>query len=194
MIAGVLLAAGAGTRFGGGKLLHPLPDGTPLGVAALRNLTAVLNEVIAVVRPGDRALERLLAHEGIKVVQCRDAIHGMGHSLAAGVAAEQDAHGWVIALGDMPRIRPDTIRAVANALEQGAAAVVPVWAGQRGHPIGFGRRFRNELLSLTGDVGARSILAAHTSVLRRLEVDDPGILQDLDTRADAQQLARSPRI
>lgn len=188
MIAGILLAAGAGTRFGGRKLLHPLPDGIPVGVAALRNLKAALPNAVTVVRPGDDELRDLLAREGVPIVECADAWRGMGHSLAAGVAEASGADGWVIALGDMPRIRPATILAVAQALEQGAEIVVPVFTGERGHPVGISRRFRNELLGLTGDSGARGILTANAHVVLRLEVDDPAVLQDVDTRADAERL------
>src|SRR5262249_55645237 len=104
MITGILLAAGAGTRFGGRKLLHPLPDGVPVGIAALRNLASAVASVVVVVRPGDHDLRTLLASEGASVVECKDAAQGMGHSLAAGVAESSTADGWVIALGDMPRI------------------------------------------------------------------------------------------
>ena len=189
MIAGVLLAAGAGTRFGGRKLLHPLPTGTPVGVAALRNLRSAVPRVVTVVRPGDDELRLLLAGEGAPIVECAEAERGMGHSLAAGVAAELDADGWVIALGDMPHVRPDTIRAVVEALEQGAPLVVPVFAGQRGHPVGFGRGFRDDLLRLTGDAGARVVLMSHASAVHQLEVDDPGVVQDMDTPTDAARLA-----
>jgi molybdenum cofactor cytidylyltransferase len=106
----------------------------------------------------------------------------------AAVAAELDADGWVIALGDMPHVRPDTIRAVVEALEQGAPLVVPVFAGQRGHPVGFGRGFRDELVRLTGDAGARVVLMSHASAVHQLEVDDPGVVQDMDTPADAARL------
>jgi molybdenum cofactor cytidylyltransferase len=193
MIAGILLAAGAGTRFGGRKLLHPLPDGVPVGLAALRNLTSALFPVVAVVRPGDDELRELLAAEGAEVVECAAAEYGMGHSLAAGVAHASAADGWVIALGDMPSIRPATIRAVAQALKEGSAAVVPVFAGERGHPVGFGRRFRPDLLALTGDAGARTILQADPSVVHRLVVDDPAVLQDIDTTEDARRLAGQAR-
>ena len=189
MIAGILLAAGAGTRFGGSKLLHPLPSGTPVGVAALRNLQSALPRVVIVVRPGDNELRRLLAKERVSIIECAEADRGMGHSLAAGVAAERSADAWVIALGDMPHVRSDTIRALAQALEQGAELVVPVFAGQRGHPVGFGRRFRDHLLALSGDAGARSVLTAHASAVHQLEVDDPGVVQDVDTAADAARLA-----
>ena len=188
MIAGVLLAAGAGTRFGGDKLLFRLPGGVPIGVTALRNLKAALPSIVAVVRPEHAGLRQLLEHEGVRVVACAQARLGMGHSLATAVAAEPAAEGWVIALADMPRIRPDTIAAVARALEQGAELVVPVFAGHRGHPVGFSRRFRDQLLALSGDTGARALVAANQDLMRTLEVDDPGVIQDIDTRADAQRI------
>jgi len=191
MIAGILLAAGAGTRFGGGKLLHRLPGGTSIGVAALRNLKSALPRVVAVVRPNDHELRELLERERVPIIECAQADRGMGHSLAAGVAAEFDADGWVIALGDMPRVQPETIQSVAEAMAQGAELVVPVFAGQRGHPVGFGGRFRDYLLALSGDAGARAVLAAHASTVRQLEVDDPGVVQDVDTPADAARWARA---
>ena len=189
MIAGVLLAAGAGARFGGGKLRYPLPDGVPVGVAALRNLRAAVHQVVAVVRPGDDELRQLLEGEGVPVIECALADRGMGHSLAAGVAGSTDADGWLIALGDMPLVQPRTIRTLAHALEQGSAIVVPVFDGERGHPVGFSRRFRAELLALSGDAGARTVVTAHAAAVHRLDVDDPGVLQDVDTRADAERLA-----
>ena len=188
MIAGILLAAGAGTRFGGRKLLHPLASGIPIGVAALRNLRAALPQVVCVVRRGDDDLRQLLACEGPDVIECAQADRGMGHSLAAGVAARGNATGWVIALADMPQIRPETIRAVAHTLEEGAKIVVPVFAGQRGHPVAFGTVFRGKLLALSGDAGARAILTEYASDVRELAVDDPGVVQDVDTKADAVQL------
>ena len=190
MITGILLAAGAGTRFGGRKLLHPLPDGTPVGLASLRNLIRAVSSVVVVVRPGDEELRALLAAEGAPVVECADAEHGMGHSLAAGVARSPSADGWVIALGDMPRIQPATIRKVVHALEQHAGIVVPVFAGERGHPVAFDRRFHAELLDLTGDAGARAIVQAQAAAVYRLEVDDPAVLQDVDTAEDVRRLAQ----
>src|SRR5262245_43608367 len=104
MIAGVLLAAGAGTRFGGDKLLYGPRQGAPIGLVVLRNLTAALPGSVAVVRPEHAELHQVLEREGVRVIDCAEAELGMGHSLAAGVAAAPAADGWVIALADMPRI------------------------------------------------------------------------------------------
>jgi molybdenum cofactor cytidylyltransferase len=183
-IAGILLAAGAGSRFGGRKLLHRLPEGTPIGILALRNLLQGLAHTIVVIRTGDSELAQAFAREGGRVLECADAVHGMGHSLAAAVRAEGDAAGWVVALADMPYVRPSTIAAVVAALKGGARIVVPVYGTERGHPVGFAASCRRDLLGLRGDCGARAVLERYSSEVERLEVDDPGILRDIDTLED----------
>ena len=185
MIAGVLLAAGSGERFGGAKLLATLPGtGEALGIVALRNLRAVLPEVVAVVRPGDDELAARFVAEGARVVRAERAAEGMGASLAAGVGAAGAADGWVVALADMPWIRRRTLAAVVAALAQGATIVAPRHQRVRGHPVGFAAALRDELTSLDGDEGARRVLAAHEAALVTVDVDDPGVLRDVDVPAD----------
>jgi molybdenum cofactor cytidylyltransferase len=188
LIFGILLAAGASNRFGGGKLLHALPDGTPIGVAALRSLRAALPHVVAVVRPEDTELSTLFARENAQVVACADAVNGMAHSLACGIRAAPRAFGWIVALGDMPAVSAQTHRSLADELEAGARIVAPYCGGQRGNPVGFSGALRDELLRLTGDAGARALLEAYAAQVRRLNVDDPGVLRDVDTLADLQDL------
>ncbi len=183
-IVGVLLAAGRGVRFGGNKLLAPWRDDTVIAVATARHLIDALPDSVAVLRPGDEILASLLAAEGLRIVVNPNADDGMGGSLACGVAAVADAGGWVIALADMPAIRIETIAAVARALAAGAPLVAPVYRGQRGHPIGFARRFRQDLVSLRGDHGGRDILAEYGNELRQIDVSDPGVLYDVDRAAD----------
>ena len=183
-VVGILLAAGSSRRFGSNKLLAPLADDTPLAVAAASTLIAAVPESIAVVRPGDAALATLLAGKGLRIVECAEAEQGMGHSLAAGVAAASAADAWLIALADMPSIRISTITGLCAQLQAGSLLVAPFHAGQRGHPVGFAAGFGAELLSLSGDAGARNLLARHASALSRLDVDDPGILIDVDIPGD----------
>ncbi|WP_027209605.1 nucleotidyltransferase family protein [Burkholderia sp. WSM2232] len=186
LATGLLLAAGVGSRFDPhgvqNKLLARLPDGTPVAAEAARRLLLAVPHVLAVVRPGAEALARLLNDAGCDVAFAPAAQRGMGASLAAGVQASEDAEGWIVALADMPRIEPSTIGAVARALDGGACLVAPFYAGQRGHPVGFGAVHREALLSLDGDSGARSLLASER--LMRLDVDDAGILRDVDTPED----------
>lgn len=184
MIAGLLLAAGASTRFGGDKLLHPLADGTPMGLSAARKLLGQVDFGIAVVRPSDHALAGLLAAEGWQVARCGAAVDGMGASLACGVNAAPHARGWLIALADMPFIRSETIGAVAALLRAGAPLAAPRYQGRRGHPVGFARTFLSDLTRLDGDRGASPVLTAHASELQYVDCDDPGIVTDIDHRSD----------
>lgn len=186
-VVGVLLAAGSAKRFGGAKLMVPLPDGTPIGIAALKNLRGGVDAVVAVVRPGDQELASALAAHGARVTACPRAAEGMGVSLSWGVRAAPIAAGWVIALADMPWIAPATTARVADALRRGSQLAAPVHGGDRGHPVGIGARFYGELAQLSGDEGARSLLAAHASSMELIPVDDLGVLRDIDTPGDLDE-------
>jgi len=183
-IVGILLAGGQGTRFSGDKLMAALADGTPVGVQAARNLAAALAETIAVVRPEDATLARALAGAGIDVEPCASAWEGMGSSLAHAVRARADAEGWIVALADMPRVRPETIRAVAAALESGAPIAAPLYRGSRGHPVGFSVAYGPHLVRLSGDAGAREIIRNERDRMVLLDCDDSGVLADIDTPSD----------
>lgn len=185
MIAGILLAAGSGRRFGQAKLLTPLPDGTPIGQAAGRALAAGgLDRCLAVVRPGDDELASLLDGVGLEVIAPAASVRGMGASLAAGVAAAAEADGWVVALGDMPWISAATVAAVAEPLRGGGCLAIPGRNGRGGHPVGFGAALEDELRRLDGDEGGRSVVAAYRHRLTTVVVDDPGIHRDVDAPGD----------
>lgn len=183
-IVGVLLAAGAGSRFGGDKLLAPLPDGTSVGVSAARLLRGAVDEAVAVVRPGDKELARLLSAEDLRLLPFPGASEGIGASLAFGVAATPEAEGWVVALADMPFLGPESVAAVATSLRHGAWIAAPSFRGRRGHPVGFARGLFVELTALRGDRGAREILARHPGRIQVIDVDSPGILLDIDVLDD----------
>jgi len=183
-LCGILLAGGQSVRFGNNKLLQPLPDGTPLICQAVRNMRAALDKVIIVVPPEHSTLAGLLEKESVELTINHHASEGMGSSLACGVEACLEAQGWIIGLADMPWIQPATISQVAIALREGRALVAPHYQGQRGHPVGFQYRFGADLLELHGDMGARTILQKYATELHSVDVDDPGILLDVDTPTD----------
>ena len=103
---------------------------------------------------------------------------GMGTSIATGVAATPDAAGWLVLPGDLPLVQPESLQAVACALQQ-HEAVVPVVHGHRGHPVGFSASCRSGLLALRGDAGAKKILSQSSTHFLTLE--DPGCTLDVDT-------------
>jgi molybdenum cofactor cytidylyltransferase len=181
---GLLLAAGSASRFGSDKLQHPLPHGVAIAVQAARHLKAAVPTVIAVVRPGSEPTARALAAEGCEVVVCDRAAEGMGASLACAARAAGAADGYLVALADMPFVRPSTICAVRDALAQGAMLAAPYWRARRGHPVGFAGRLRPELEALAGDEGAKRLLDAHAAQLVKVPVGDPGAIRDIDKPAD----------
>lgn len=182
-VVGILLAAGSSRRFGADKRLQPMPDGTPMVLAAARKLAGACPRTLVVIRPDDETVERLLTEAGFEIVVCAEAEQGMGHSLACGVAATDDAPGWLIALADMPYIRLPSYRAVLDAMAGGAAIARPVHVGRPGHPVGFASRYYAELVALTGDRGGKAILDADPASVQSCPVDDPGVLKDIDQPA-----------
>jgi len=181
---GLLLAAGSASRFGSDKLLHPLLHGVPIAVQAARHLKSEVSEVLAVVRPRSEDLSKLLESEGCKVVICERADEGMGASLACAVRAAGAADGYLVALADMPFVRPTSIAAVRDALATGARIAAPYFRTRRGHPVGISATLRIDLETLAGDEGARGILAAHQSEIVKVPVGDPGVIRDIDRPAD----------
>jgi molybdenum cofactor cytidylyltransferase len=186
MIVGVLLAAGSATRFGGDKLLAELSAGRSVVETACANLRPAVDRLIVIIRPDTSVLAARLAAMGVEVCVCTDARHGMGASLAYGVAQVPEADGWLIGLGDMPLVPSSDAILIAAALRAGAAIAVPVVLGQRGHPVGFARRFFAELTVLTGDLGARAILARYPKDIVEVPVNDARTWRDVDTGTDLE--------
>jgi molybdenum cofactor cytidylyltransferase len=186
-LLGLLLCGGASVRFGRDKLLERIADtGEPMAVVSARHLIAASDRVLAVTRTGRGDLRELLEPLGCEVMETDRALEGLGSSLAAGVEASADASAWIVTLADMPFIRPETIRAVRSAIEEGARIAAPVdrASGKRGHPVAFAAALRDELLAIRGDEGARSVIQRHRESVRLVEVDDPGIVRDIDRPED----------
>ena len=166
----LVLASGRGERFiasgGRGSKLQALLAGKP-----------VLEHTLAAVRASGLPFH------------VEGAGHpGMGDSIAAGVRATARAGGWLVLPGDLPLVAPASLVAVAEAL-QGASVVVPVHGGARGHPVGFATVHGPALRALHGAEGAAAIVRSAAPL--RLELDDPGIVTDIDTVED---LARAERL
>jgi molybdenum cofactor cytidylyltransferase len=182
-VIALVLAAGRSRRFGSDKRAARLPDGQSLLAATLALAQRNFPEVAVVLRSGDEA-EALGVPSGVQVIRCADADLGMGHSLAAGVAAlaEERFRAIAVMLGDMPWIADASLRHLAESADVDRI-VFPLHDGQRGHPVLFGRRYWQEMMTLTGDQGARRVLEDHEEAWLGLEVNDPGVLRDADTPA-----------
>jgi molybdenum cofactor cytidylyltransferase len=115
-----------------------------------------------------------------------DAGHpGMGDSIAAAVRATPDAAGWLVLPADLPLIRAGTLRVIAQGLARHAVAV-PVYQGERGHPVGFSVACRDALLGLKGNQGAAPVVRAQAAInsVANVEIDDIGSVTDIDTVED----------
>lgn len=178
------------------KLQLPFADGKPMALVAAQNLLQAIPVCLAIIRPDQPALQTALRAIGIEVMVCDEQIQEMADSLAAAIRHTRsmtDAEtGFVIALADMPFIKPETIQRVAHEISSGGDIAAPTFRNQRGHPVGFSARYRDELESLQGDAGARSLLQKHARRISLLPCDDPGILIDIDTEADARNWISSP--
>jgi molybdenum cofactor cytidylyltransferase len=181
---GILLAAGQSRRFGGNKLLYPIMDNTPMLLVAAQKLVSVLPDSIAVINQELISYTAKLEQLGLRVVINEQANRGMGSSIACGIRVSQDAVGWLIALADMPYIKTETITQLANKLQDGADIVAPFLEQQRGHPVGFNQRYKDKLLALNDDVGARYIIEKHKSQLELVASNDTGVIIDIDQTSD----------
>ncbi|MDR0776024.1 MAG: nucleotidyltransferase family protein [Azonexus sp.] len=183
----VVVAAGQGSRFRGlGHKLTQRLHGDSILAITLGHATATQFPVVIVTTATLAQMVRDASAKS-RLVILPDAASpdvlepGMGTSIAAGVRASAEASGWLILPADMPMIQTATLLAIAAQLPR-HPVVFARYRGQRGHPVGFSAALRAELLGLTGDEGARSILLRHAA--HGVEIDDPGVLIDIDSAAD----------
>lgn len=191
--AGLLLAAGKGTRFDQSgienKLLARSRDGVPVITYSALNLAAAVENRIAVIRPGAANVRKHLKLAGYLVIECPDAASGMGHSLAWGVAEAMkhfDMQMLIVALADMPSVQTSTMTVLLEAAEKTENIVAPVFQGKRGNPVVFREKHFEKLSRLTGDRGASQFMKNEKVTL--IEVDDPGIHRDIDSPEDLEKL------
>ena len=187
----VVLAAGQGSRFQGAqhKLAQSLGTSSVLGMTLRHALATQLPVVVVTTALLAEVVRGHVASRDIVVLPSTPAAAqasgyggwGMGQSIAAGVAAVSGASGWLLLPGDMPMVKPSTMLAVAEMLEQHPVAYAQ-HTGRRGHPVGFSAELYSELVTLNGDEGARRLIARYPS--HAVDVDDPGVLMDVDTVAD----------
>lgn len=183
----IVLAAGPGRRFQGTdhKLQQALDGVSLLGTTLRHAIESQLPVVVVTTSLLAPLASGLLATRDVVIVSDADARRGIGRSIAAGVAERATAPGWLLLPGDMPAVRPDTLRAVAAALEH-HPVVHAQYRGRRGYPVGFAAELVSELVMLGGDDGTRRLLARYPA--HGEEVDDPGVLVDVDTLADLEAL------
>ena len=167
---------------GANKLLLPWKDQCVLQVVVERICEVDLGEVIVVTGHQRVEVEEALNSYPVRLVHNPKFAEGMAASIRVGVEAAVGEKGYLFALGDMPQIAGTTMLKVAEALKSSEAIAVPVRNGRRGHPVAIGSAYRNALLALTGDRGARPVLAKNAANVVEVPVEDEGIFVDVDTR------------
>lgn len=180
----VVPAAGRSARFGSAKLLAPL-GGERLIDRTLNALFAGgVDRVVVVTAPGaDLASAARLGDPRVVRVVNPDPSRGMFSSIQAGLAAAAGDPVLVLP-ADMPFVSPATVRAVADACVGGDAVVAPTYQGRRGHPVAFPAALVPRLLAEAPASNLKAALTASAMAWRPVDVDDPGILRDVDTPAD----------
>jgi molybdenum cofactor cytidylyltransferase len=184
----IVLAGGAGVRFGGRKLTSPWRAGRLIDGALAAAFAAPVRTVTVVTGadPDVEAAARAFAAargetRRLRFVHADDHAEGMGATLRAGVGSlPPDADGVFVFLGDMPLIPPDAPPRLVDALAGGGEAAAPSFDGRRGHPVLFRASLFPALRASTGDEGARAVLQALGKDLVAIDVADPGVLFDVD--------------
>jgi molybdenum cofactor cytidylyltransferase len=185
-IGGLVLAAGAGSRFGGAKQLALL-DGRPLLEHALEAIAAapVTRRVVVLGANAECVLRKVSLH-GAEPVVCERWEEGQSALLACGLAALADCDAVVVTLGDQPQLKPEAITRVLAARGGGAAAVRATYDGERGHPVLLEHKLFERLRDVSGDHGARNLLLRVRT--REVPCDDLGGGEDVDTVAQLHEL------
>jgi len=185
-IGGLVLAAGAGTRFGGRKQLAEL-DGKPLLEHAVQAMTATpVGRVVVVLGALVEEVTATVNLHGAEPFTCERWDEGQAASLACGLGELADCEAVVVTLGDQPRMSPDAIRRVISARDGEAAAVRATYCGAPGHPVLLERELFESFRNVTGDHGARNLLLSVQ--VREVPCDDIGGGEDVDTPAELDAL------
>jgi molybdenum cofactor cytidylyltransferase len=186
----IVPAAGRGSRFRGAggpghKLEQPLDGLTVLECTLRAALASQLPCLVVTTAELAPLAARQMARRDLLVLSPGEAARGMGYSIAAGVAERSAGAGWLVLPADMPRVQPASLQAVAAALSQ-QIVVFAQHQGRRGHPVGFAAELYSELVQLDGDDGARRVVSRYPA--EAVELDDPGVLVDVDTPGDLATL------
>ncbi len=178
----ILLAAGRSTRFGQNKLLTLIND-RPMLLETFAVYRQCFDLISVIINPEDVQVQELLIRLQINYLICPGADKGMGESLSFGVTQNSEWDGWFIALSDMPYIQVSTLSALKKSLQK-HQIVAPRYNMQRGNPVGFSRHYYSQLCLLSGDCGAQNMLQEHAQTVELIDVDDQGVIIDIDRVED----------
>lgn len=192
-VSAVVLAAGRSSRMGEPKQLLRL-GGRLMLEQMLENVRrSGVEEVVLVLGFAAETIRREIPQmllDAVRIVMNENYESGMASSLRAGLeAVSATMNAALIVLADQPFVRPETMRRIFDVHHNsGAKIVIPLYNGKRGNPVLLDRSIFSEAMGLSGDVGCRAIFENHSDAMACVEVDDPAILADIDTREDYDRL------
>ena len=189
-ISALLLAAGESKRMGRPKLLLPLGGSTIIEQAVDNLLGSRVDEVVVVVGYRAQELERKIARKPVKIVRNRRYRQGMSTSLIAGLSAiDRRAQAIMVALADQPFVESPLIDELLEEFKKHDRGIlVPVCQGRRGHPVVLSLKYRERLLALRGDVGARQLIEENPDDVLEVPVESESVNVDLNTPEDYTRL------
>ncbi|MFA0784956.1 nucleotidyltransferase family protein [Fervidibacter sacchari] len=192
-IAAILLAAGQGSRMGGGKLLLPIGDATVVERAAKSLIDVPVADLIVVVGTYGLAIKRQLSEFPVRFVLNPDPSSEMAESIRCGLKIVDPAsvEAFLVLPADMPLVLPETIRLLVDSLLASDKLIaVPVFQGRRGHPVIFRSNLYETVLNFRSPQGIRPLVHGDPSKVLLVEVDDEGVIADLDNWDDYRRLLK----
>ena len=188
----VLLAAGSGKRFGGGKL-EALVDGKPMYLHALEKISDQILPDHPVVVTGNPVIIAAAEEKYIKIIQNLNPELGISHSIHLAVKnfvdKDRDWDAVMFIVCDQPWLRRETVSSMLRAYEDGI--LVAKSGNRKGNPVIFSKKYAEELLSLSGDVGGRQVMERHKEDVRFFEIEDEKELWDIDKKEQLEDNRRN---
>jgi molybdenum cofactor cytidylyltransferase len=186
MVSAILLAAGESKRMGQPKLLLPFGKYTILEQTIDNLLASKIGEVIVVLGYKAQEMIRAIADRPVKIVVNPSYQQGMSTSIIAGLnLVDAKAKRLMIVLADQPLVDSQTFdRLIDKSLACDKGIIIPIYGAKRGNPVILSTKYREELLRLRGDVGARWIIKQHYDNILEVAVDCDSINVDIDIMGD----------
>ena len=188
-IAGLILAAGCSSRMGDeNKLMMPFQGKPMLNHVVNASLNSNMTQTFVVVGHQSSEIKNLVQSDDIQCVENEQWETGMASSIVAGISQLKQFDGFLILLGDMPLVTPELINEI---IFHGSAdkIVIPIKDGLHGNPVFFGSKFRDELLTLYGDSGAKKVIQDNLSSMIKIEIQSNTIFKDYDTKESLESVA-----